>query len=294
MQTYRFARLIFTAEDGHLRHEGTGSEATLRPQAARLLQYLLDNAGEVVPRERLFRVVWGEEAVVDFESGLAALLRELRQAIRSADGPDDVVETVPRRGYRLKAEVDRGRGSRRGGWRLAVILAALVPVLIGTGFAVWLSLDDPEPERSVGSYSLAILPFEVYEPIEALPEHADLLMADTLLAELLVRPAEGLDLIGRTSLRPYVDREDVVSAVTEDLGVDLLVEGAVTPRDEGGWRAELRLLAVPPGRVAWSTSVEGDGVRPMSVRDVAESMASELVEAWPELRFRLSEQGSSG
>lgn len=262
----------------------------MRPQAARLLTHLLDHAGEVIVRERLFTAVWGEEAVVDFESGLAALMRELRQAVRSVGGPDDLIETVPRRGYRLSAKVRTvGQRSRRG-WRLAAILVALLPVLLGAGYAVWLALDDAGPERAAG-YRLAILPFASYEPGADVPEHVGLMLADTLLAELLKRPAEGLELLGRTSLRPYLGREDVVSAVAGDLGVELLIEGTVTSHAGQGWQAQLRLLAVPPGRVAFSTAVSGEAGTPLDVRAVSAAMADDLVEAWPALRDRLGDKG---
>lgn len=262
----------------------------MRPQAARLLVYLLDHAGEVIARERLFTVVWGEEAVVDFESGLAALMRDLRQAVRSVGGPDNLIETVPRRGYRLAADVRIDGETPRRGWRLAAILAALLPVLLATGYGLWRTLDDAAPERSA-EYRLAILPFTSYEQSDDLPEHVGLMLADTLLAELLKRPAEGLELLGRTSLRPYVGRADVVSAVAADLGVELLIEGTVTSPAGQGWQAEMRLLAVPPGRVAFSTAVSGEAGTPMDVRAVSGAMAESLIGAWPGLRDRLDREG---
>lgn len=286
MHSYRFARLTFTYEDGALQHEHSARVVSLRPQAARLLRYLLEHPGEVIPREQLYSVVWGDQTVVDFESGLAALLRELRQTIRDVDGPGDIIETVPRRGYRLNAEVWQASGNRRRAWRLAMILTVLLPVLVGTGYGLWLTRDASAPEHSI-DLGLAILPFEDYENTSDLPEHVGLLMADTLLAELLSRPAEGLQMLGRTSLRPYVGRDDVVSAVGEGLGVELLIEGSVVGRSERGWRVELRLLAVPSGRVVWSTNAEGETGASLDVRAVAATMASDLVRAWPEIRRRV-------
>lgn len=279
MHTYRFANLIFSFEDGRLRHERGDQAVSLRPQVARLLRHLIDQAGDVVPREQLYNAVWGDSAVVDFESGLAALMRELRQAIRSAGGPDGLIVTVPRRGYRLDARPTRD--SRRRGRRIGIVLAALLAAVVSLG--IWLVLDDAAPARET-DFSLAILPFERYAQNADMPEHVGLLLADTLLAELLTRPVAGLELIGRTSLRPYIGREDVVSSVAADLGVELLIEGAVTGNSEGGWRAELRLLAVPPGRVLWSTTERGESGTPLDVRSVAASMANDLVGAWPELR----------
>lgn len=293
MQDYHFANLAFTDADGRLRNDRAGLEASLRPQAARLLGYLLDHAGEVVPRERLIEAIWGEDAVVDFESGLAALLRELRQAIRSVDGPGDAVETVPRRGYRLNADVREGGAEGMHRWHPAIIFAALLPVLVVAGYGVWMARDGgsaAEPPE----LGLAILPFEDFERHASLPEHVGLLLADTLLAELLVRPVEGLQLLGRTSLRPYVDRQDVVSAVAEDLGVELLIEGAVVGRSDGGWRIEVRLLALPSGRVVWSDGEQAGAEKTLDVHAVAAAVAEALVRDWQEIRGRLSEGAAAG
>ncbi|MDZ7790677.1 MAG: winged helix-turn-helix domain-containing protein [Xanthomonadales bacterium] len=294
MSAYRFEQLRFTADDGLLLNERDGRTETLRPQAATLLRYLLDHPGTIIPRDQLFETVWGPDVVVDFESGLAALLRELRQAIKSLGGREDLIETVPRRGYRFNAEVngpaDEQAPTRRRPWPM-ILSGLLLVLLVGLGF-VYLFLPKGEPDSGDREYSLAILPFEAYQPVAAMPEHVGLLMADTLLAELLRRPMEGLDLIGRTSLRPYVDREDVVAAVAANLGVDLLIEGLVSGLDNGGWQAELRLLAVPSGQVVWSTVAEGESSAPMDVRSVAGRLADDLAEAWPTVRGDLHSRDS--
>ncbi len=286
MPAYRFENLRFTADDGRVRNERDGRTETLRPQAATLLRYLLEHPGRIIPRDQLFETIWGPDAVVDFESGLAALLRELRQAIKSLGGREDLIETVPRRGYRFNAEVSGCEGRqapKRRHPRWMILSGLLIAVLVVSGLAFWI-LSKGDTASSAREYSLAILPFEAYQPVDAMPEHVGLLMADTLLAELLRRPVDGLDLIGRTSLRPYVDREDVVAAVAADLGVDLLVEGLVSGRDDGGWQAELRLLAVSSGRVVWSTVAESESSAPMDVRSVAERLGDDLADAWPAIR----------
>lgn len=295
MTDFRFDKLLFHADDGRLHDAATGAEVHLRPQASRLLQFLLEHAGEVVPRERLYEAVWGSQAVVDFESGLAALMRELRQAIREVGGPDDAIETVPRRGYRIDAALCHGGSPTRRWWPRALIIAVLLPILAATGYGVWRSLDAPEPAAGLRSSDpgLAIIPFTVYDSAAGLPEHVDFLLADTLLAELLTRPLDGLDLLGRASLRPYLDRNDVVSAVAEDLGVELMIEGTVLAEPGRPWRVELRLLEVPSGRVAWSSTVTGRDAGSFSVREIAAELAGGLADAWPELRDGLRPDGST-
>lgn len=294
MAARRFEHLVFHPDDGRLEHERTGRSEHLRPKTARLLECLLDNAGEVVARETIIESVWGAETVVDFEAGLAALLRELRQALRSVGASADLVETVPRRGCRINVSSAADAPRRRR--RLLLALAALAMVAVGSGLSVWFVLHDRASEREAAGAtpSLAILPFQVYDDDGRLPQHLDLLLADTVLAELLASPADGLTLIGRTSLRPYLERDDVATAAANDLGVDLLIEGSVLGRASGGWRVEMRLLAVPPGRVVWSTTVVGDAGEPLTVLPIARALAGELVAAWPRLRRQLDVGAGNG
>ena len=87
-------------------------------------------------------------------------------------------------------------------------------------------------------------------------------------------------------MRPYAGRQDVVSAIAADLGVDLLMEGSVRV-SSGGWQVDLRLLQVPPGRVVWSHAIEGE--EPALPTDAAAAeLVERLAEAWPELRKDLN------
>lgn len=102
---HEFAGLQFDPADGRLaRVDGAGS-AQLRPQVAKLLSAFLSQPETLIDREQLYRAVWDEGTVIDFEAGLAAILRELRTELKNLDAPADLVETVPRRGYRLNSAV---------------------------------------------------------------------------------------------------------------------------------------------------------------------------------------------
>lgn len=296
MTVRRFDNLVFHADDGRLEHAPTGRSEHLRPKTARLLECLLDHPGEVVTRETLVDAIWGSETVVDFDAGVAALLRELRGALRSVGAASGMIETVPRRGYRIHvAAPDRPRRRWRRWWVTGVVV--LLAVAVGTVVGIRLPLDgQSDAAASDGrQWQMAILPFEVLGGArEDLPPNLDLLLADTVLAELLSRSVDGLSLIGRTSLRPYVGRDDVAVAAAADLGVDLLVEGSVRGSKAAGWRVEMRLLAVPPGRVVWSAVVAGRSGEALESVAVARSLAADLAEAWPDLRERLHTAGPNG
>jgi len=291
---YRFDAFIFDPADGRLEHAGSGKSTTLRPQVAHLLARLLESPRAVVERDALCRAIWGDTAVVDFESGLAAVIRELRRAFAELGGPADLLETVPRRGYRLRADVmplDTSVGSqedmppapasrRPSTLWVGVILLSLAGAALLAGLAWWL------PEKSdpmaggarPDEMALAILPFERFDGATQDGSRLELLLADSLLAELWRADLRGVALIGRATLRPYQGREDTAAAVARDLGARLVVEGSIV-RNQAGWQVTARLLEMPGGRVLWLDTAESaaDG---FPSRHVAAQLAESLARAW--------------
>jgi Tol biopolymer transport system component len=68
---------------------------------------LLLRPGELVTREKLREELWPADTFVDFEHGLNAAVNRLREALcDSADNPK-FIETLPRRGYKFIAAVER-------------------------------------------------------------------------------------------------------------------------------------------------------------------------------------------
>lgn len=286
---YQFDHYRFDDSDGSLCHRPSGNRVVLRPQVARLLGEFLAHPGEVLSRESLYLAIWGEDAVVDFESGLSAVVKELRH-ILDATGDAELVETVPRRGYRFRADHVRLLGGRQfrfpRGPGSIVLAAAMVLVLAGI-LTTWWMPEAPDGGRDNGPMSLAILPFERFAGATELPDHLEYLLPDGLLARLWDADLPGLALMGRTSLAPYTEREDLHFAVASDLGVDLLVEGSAVARDDG-WRVQARMLVVPGGRIVWSETVQGSGEDSLDAAVVAATLADRLAEQWPDIRSRIA------
>ena len=75
-------------------------------QSIEILKALLERRGELVTREQLRGRLWPSNTFVDFEHGLNAAVRRLREALGdSADAPK-FIETLPRRGYRFIGPID--------------------------------------------------------------------------------------------------------------------------------------------------------------------------------------------
>lgn len=106
-----------------------GGFSALRPQSARVLDYLAARAGEVVTRDEIFAEVWPDTAVTD--DSLTQCIGDIRRAL--GDSGRRVLETIPRRGFRLHA--DRA-AARPLSVRMATVagLGAAALVLVG---ALW-------------------------------------------------------------------------------------------------------------------------------------------------------------
>ena len=147
----RFGSFELDPASGELRKGG--ARVKLQEQPFQVLRALVERPGEVVTREELHERLWPGDTFVEFDDGLNTAVRKIRQALGdSADNPR-FVETLPRRGYRFIAPVDRPRNQlgpsgpspdapeatpgthkrrlsrRRFGWLTAAAAAALAALL---------------------------------------------------------------------------------------------------------------------------------------------------------------------
>jgi DNA-binding winged helix-turn-helix (wHTH) protein/Tol biopolymer transport system component len=90
--------------DGRLRCLYKDDEpVVLTPKAADTLVALLERAGRVIPKDELFRAVWGEIVVGD--DTLAQNISTLRRVLGDDANRPRFIATVPRHGYRFVAPV---------------------------------------------------------------------------------------------------------------------------------------------------------------------------------------------
>lgn len=80
------------------------SEQRLEPRAMDVLVYLADHAGEIVSREELEQQVW-KGTVVTYEA-LTVTINKIRAALEDDSRCPQYIETLPKRGYRLIADVN--------------------------------------------------------------------------------------------------------------------------------------------------------------------------------------------
>jgi DNA-binding winged helix-turn-helix (wHTH) protein len=81
---------------GELRRNG--SKVRLQGQPFQILTMLLESPGEIVTREELRKRLWPADTFVDFDHGLSAAVKRLRDALGDSAENPRFVETLARRG----------------------------------------------------------------------------------------------------------------------------------------------------------------------------------------------------
>jgi DNA-binding winged helix-turn-helix (wHTH) protein len=101
----RFGTFELDEDAGQLRRDG--APVRLPPQPFRLLVLLASRPGELVSREEIRQQLWGEDTYVDFDQGVNFCIKQVRSALRDDADRPLYVETVPKRGYRFIAPIER-------------------------------------------------------------------------------------------------------------------------------------------------------------------------------------------
>src|ERR1700736_5733507 len=99
----RFGVFELDPRTGELRKHGL--RVRLQEQPFRVLEMLLEHAGEVVTRGELQKRLWPGDTFVDFEHGLNKAINKIREALSDSAESPRFVETVARHGYRFLADV---------------------------------------------------------------------------------------------------------------------------------------------------------------------------------------------
>jgi DNA-binding winged helix-turn-helix (wHTH) protein len=120
---------------------------SLPGQSLQVLAVLLERRGELVSRETLRESLWPAGTYVDFEHGLNAIVKRLRDALGDSARTPLYIETLPRRGYRFIGAVERPRHPRAGRSLALRVAAAL---LLLAACASRISHDEPPAAAGPG------------------------------------------------------------------------------------------------------------------------------------------------
>jgi TolB-like protein/DNA-binding winged helix-turn-helix (wHTH) protein len=299
----RFGDFLLDPKAGELRK--AGHRIKLQPQPFKVLSILASRPGEAVTREEIQQQVWGSETFVDFERGLNVCVQQIRAAL--GDDPDTprFLETLPKRGYRFLAPVERVEGTdadaaaqsisyaqggdgapvvvasaasrdsaeRRSVGRKALIVFAVAGALLLAsyfgGARSWILA-----RRTAGPIrSIAILPFDNYSGDPEQQYFTDG-MTEALTAEM--GKIHGLRVPSRTSVMLYKREKKPLQQIARELNVDALVEGSVMRLgDRVG--VTVQLLDGARDQHLWGESYERDSSDVITLEhDLARTIAEKL------------------
>ena len=100
----RFGPFDFDVRAGELRKYGI--RIKLREQPIQILELLLAKPGEVILREEIRQRLWPDNTTVGFDQAINAAILRLRSALGESAERPKYIETVARRGYRFKGEIE--------------------------------------------------------------------------------------------------------------------------------------------------------------------------------------------
>ena len=223
-----------------------------------VLVVLAENAGHVVLREDLLARLWPNLVVTD--DALSRCLYELRRQLSHAGGDERykaMLETVPKRGYRLNGEVMplEAKAAVRGAPRRILPFAAVSQRSSSRRRpgSYWLTATDQPPVTAAAtSYSVAVLPFVDLSP-EQDQEHFSDGISDEILYRLNQSPT--LKVIARPSSFSFKGQETSIPEIAAKLHVTHVLEGSV--RKSGNRvRLTVRLADAASNSQVWSETYD--------------------------------------
>jgi adenylate cyclase len=240
----------------------------LEPKAMQVLVYLAQRAGEVVTRRELEERLWKGRIVT--EDAVTNAIGKLRRVFEDDARHPQVIETIPKTGYRLLAEVvwiapgaaqgetggvsEAGRTPAPARYGLAV---AALTLLLGLGALLWWVW--PRSGVLPGSATTAMSPVADKPTLAVMPfrnlggDPEQDYFADGITADLItdLSKLSGLRVIAPGSVFGFRHSELNNEKVGAELGVGYVVRGSVQ-RASDRLRINVRLVEVSSDQSIWA------------------------------------------
>ncbi len=109
----------FELDFGRFRLTCGGEPVRLEGLPLQLLMHLIEHQGELVTREQIAEVLWGQDVFVDVEQGINTAIRKVRIALQDDSIQPRYLQTVVGRGYRFVAELgERDESGAKGEFKI--------------------------------------------------------------------------------------------------------------------------------------------------------------------------------
>ena len=246
-----------------------GATTRLEPKVMEVLVCLAQHAGEPVSKEELLQTVWPDTFVTD--DGLKRSISELRRVFEDDVRESRIIQTIPKRGYRLLVPVEPVNGKTgtspippsqqsQGGvhkWRTRALLfggvAAAFLILLG---ALYVSSKQRVSAKSAVPqiHSIAVLPLQNFSG-DPNQEYFSDGMTDALITDLA--QIGSIKVISRTSSMQYKQTTKSLPEIARELKVDGIVEGSIQ-RSGDRIRITAQLIQGTSDRHMWANTYEGE------------------------------------
>jgi TolB-like protein/DNA-binding winged helix-turn-helix (wHTH) protein len=267
---------------------GPGGREQLDPKVMGVLVMMAQNAGQVVAREELLARLWPHAIVTD--DALTRCFYELRRQLSRAGGNERykaLLETLPKRGYRLNGEIRPLQSPpdivppsppsppsqpRRRLRAMAIAIPAAAVLMIFIGLRLSGSTAEPQSPASRPN-SIAVLPF-----VDMSVEQDQTHFSDGVSEEILNRLAQirTLRVIARTSSFSFRGQSVDIPQIAAKLDVTHVLEGSVR-RSGDHVRITAKLIEASSNSQLWSETYNREAGDLFAIQDeIAASVATAL------------------
>jgi TolB-like protein/DNA-binding winged helix-turn-helix (wHTH) protein/thioredoxin-like negative regulator of GroEL len=299
---FRFAEFEIHGDTLELRRNG--AHVRLQIQPFRVLELLVERAGDVVTRDELRARVWPSNVYVDFDHGLNNAIARLREALGDSGEERRFIETIPRVGYRFIHPVERlANGSdssslgepspaaadesirpdRQGAARRTAVaglgrphrwaMTGLVALALAAVGIVAFNRLRGNHAAEAPIRSIAVLPLR-----DLSQDGKQQYLAAGMTEALVTRLAQNrsLRVVSRRSGEKYRDAQKSIAEISRELQVDGVIDGSIV-RQGDDLRIDIQIVRAADESHLWAQSYQ----RPMHdifllQREVAEDISREV------------------
>ncbi|MGD9560657.1 MAG: tetratricopeptide repeat protein [Pyrinomonadaceae bacterium] len=265
-----------------------------------LLCMLTESSGQVVTKDEILDRVWADSFVE--ESNLSRHIYLLRKTLKEYGEYEELIQTVPRRGYRFTGEVRSANGTelviekhtstktlieirddiepkRLGGAKFTrnrVLAAGAFGAILLAGLAYfWADKSGPAVGTASEIRSIAVL------PVRSFSESADDEELRLRITDALITRLGGMDRVAirpTAAVLPFSDSDEDSVSIGRKLQVDAVIDSRIQEEGER-LRVTVQLIRVATGENVWSEQFDGKTDRLLELQDLISAKVSRSLDA---------------
>lgn len=266
---------------------------------------VLTESSELVSKDEILNRVWQDSFIE--ESNLSSHIYRLRKMFAKYGESEDIIQNVPKRGYRFTGEVISFSNTPELFIEKQTITQTLVEEIEGETFEPTIKQLAPAPKKnhwwiaglfililitgSLGYYfyfrnkseevrSIAVLPLKSFDS-KIKEENLNLRIMDSIITKL--SKIESISVRPTSSTIKFADTEETAVEIGKKLLVDAVLEGLIQ-RENNKLRVTVQLVSVTNTKQIWSEQFDGESDKLLDLQNV---ISSKLLH---ELNLRLTKE----